>query len=278
MIASLPFASALLLGVILSTRLLAQPAQIASDIEYGIADGVSLKLDYSIPAGPGPFPTCILVHGGGWHTGDKKNNCKPLFAPLNDRGYAWFSINYRLAPEHHYPASVEDTETAIRWVRARAEDYRVDLDRLILCGESAGGHLVALVSTRSQPGCEVSAVIPFYCRANFMVPPGEKIQSNVAGYLGATIADEQSIPLLLEASPISHVHVGMPPFLLLHGTADQIVDYQQSVKFQEALRGVGVPCDLITIEGGGHGMVSWDNKNLLYRDALFAWLDAHFNP
>jgi len=120
-----------------------------SDIEYAVASGESLKLDIDIPAGPGPFPAVIYVHGGGWTKGDKTIEGASLFEPLEKAGIARFSINYRLAPAHKYPASSDDVDTAIRWVKSHAADYNIDPARLVLMGDSAGGHLVALATTRA---------------------------------------------------------------------------------------------------------------------------------
>src|SRR5215470_7704208 len=92
----------------------ADPA-LRTDIEFAKPGGVSLTLDAFVPDGPGPFPTCILVHGGGFVRGDKQTYIKPLFGPLSEAGFTWFTINYRLAPEHRWPACSEDVETAVRW-------------------------------------------------------------------------------------------------------------------------------------------------------------------
>src|SRR3954453_8729817 len=96
-----------------------------TDIEYGTAAGESLKLDAYVPDGAGSFPAVILVHGGGWNAGDKSGGPKkgymaPMHEPLQQAGFAWFSINYRLAPKQPYPACIDDVETAIRWVKANA--------------------------------------------------------------------------------------------------------------------------------------------------------------
>src|SRR5579871_6755464 len=120
-------------------------AAVISDIEYARASGESLKLDASIPDGPGPFPAAILVHGGGWVAGDKEQYIIYIFDPLSRAGFAWFSINYRLAPKHKFPAAMEDTEAAIRFVKANAKKYKVDTSRIALIGESAGGHIVSWV-------------------------------------------------------------------------------------------------------------------------------------
>src|SRR5207249_8784289 len=95
-------------------------AELKTDIEFAKPGGVSLTLDAFVPDGDGPFPACILVHGGAFTKGDKTSYIKPLFEPLGKAGFAWFTINYRLAPQHRYPACVEDVESAIRWVKAHA--------------------------------------------------------------------------------------------------------------------------------------------------------------
>lgn len=250
-------------------------ATVRSDLTYGTAGGSELKLDLSVPAGPGPFPTAILVHGGGWAKGDKARQVAPLFGALSHANFAWVSINYRLAPENKYPGSVEDVETAIRWVKAHASEYRFDPRRIALIGESAGGHLVALVATRGSAGCEVAAVVPFYAPTSVVMETNQEIPASITAYFGVSEVNPGSLALLREASPLYHVRQGLPPFLLLHGTVDKLVDYEQSVVFQKALRDVGVTCDLITVRDGGHGMNSWDKNKLAYKDALIAWLEQH---
>jgi hypothetical protein len=89
-------------------------ADFRGDVEYARAGEVSLKLDASIPDGPGPFPAAILVHGGAWRNGDKRTYMQPMFAPLSSAGFAWFSINYRMAPGDLYPAALDDLVSAIR--------------------------------------------------------------------------------------------------------------------------------------------------------------------
>jgi acetyl esterase len=79
------------------------------------------------------------VHGGSRRHGDKQTFVKPLFEPLTNAGFAWFTINYRLAPAYHFPAPVDDVESAIRYVQSHAAEYKVDLKRIAITGESAGG-------------------------------------------------------------------------------------------------------------------------------------------
>ena len=117
------------------------------DVEYGKVGGASLRLDAHVPNGAGPFPMVLIVHGGGWGTGDKRKGMEPFFEPLNKAGdFTWFSINYRLAPSNHWPACLEDVQTAIRWVKSHAKEYKGDPQRLALMGYSAGGELVCLAA------------------------------------------------------------------------------------------------------------------------------------
>src|SRR6185436_17289547 len=110
-------------------------------VEYGKPGGHSLLLDVHVPDGPGPFPAAILVHGGGFDGGSRATNMAPTFQPLADAGFAWFSIDYRMAPEFRFPEANEDIDTAIKWVKANARTYRVDAAKIVLAGESAGGFL-----------------------------------------------------------------------------------------------------------------------------------------
>src|SRR4051812_15776377 len=108
------------------------------NIEFAKVGGEPLTLDAYVPEGPGPFPTCILVHGGGFIRGDKQTFITPIFAPLAKAGFTWFTINHRLAPKHRWPACADDVATAIRWVRKHASEYKVDPQRIAIIGESAG--------------------------------------------------------------------------------------------------------------------------------------------
>lgn len=257
----------------------AASAALHTDVEYARVGDVSLKLDAYVPEGSGPFPAVILVHGGGWTGGDKSGGPKkayiaPMHEPLARAGFAWFSINYRLAPQHRYPACIDDVETAIRWVKRHASEYRLDPKRIAISGESAGGHLVALAVVRADESTRLAAVVPFYGAFDLVsrAPPGEPLMRNFSALLGRTHADEAALALLREASPLAHVKPGLPPFLLVHGNADNVVPYDQSLKLQARLKAAGVRCDLLTIEQGGHGMLGWKSLGSDYQDQIVAWL------
>lgn len=273
---NLPLLFCLALGAATAAR----AAAVRTDVEYGTAAGVSLRLDAWVPDGPGPFPAVILVHGGGWNAGDKsggpqKGYMAPMQEPLARAGFAWFSINYRLSPKFHYPAPVEDVETAIRWVKAHAAEYHVDVTRLALSGESAGGHLAALAAVRADDSTRVAAVVPFYGIFDFEAEQkrrGPVIASSFAGLFDRTTLDEATLKLMHEASPINLVKPGLPPFLFVHGTADESVAYAQSVAMFARLHAAHLPADIILIPNGPHGMLPWPPLAPDFKDRVVAWL------
>jgi acetyl esterase len=263
------------LAILLMCSAVAQ-AELQKDIEYGRAGDVSLKLDASVPDGPGPFPTVIIVHGGGFTGGNKQVYVTPIFEPLTRAGFAWFSIDYRLAPQYKFPAAVEDVDRAIEYVKSYAAQYKVDTRRLALLGESAGGYLVSYVGTQTEPKWRVAAVVSFYGPHNLM---GEyemrqrqgKEPGALTAFLGITTFDEKAFDLLRQNSPINRVRSGLPPFLLLHGTADDLVDYQQSVEMCARMRQSRDVCELYTVEDGKHGMGNWEGTPA-YKQKVVDWL------
>lgn len=251
-------------------------AEMRTDIEFAKPGGFSLTLDAFVPEGKGPFPTVIIVHGGGFNKGDKQS-LKPLFEPFSQAGFTWFTINYRLFPQDHFPAPIEDVESAIRWVKAHAREYKVDPTRLVLLGESAGGALVSYVATSNKPATRVAAVVIFYGVHDW----GLRAQQERDGKIGPSIwrevfvVPDDNSPAYLkrvrEISAITQVSKGLPPFLLIHGTLDKQVNYQQSVVMQQRMKQAGNTCDLITVEGGEHGMGVF-TKFPETPVKMFAWL------
>jgi alpha-L-fucosidase 2 len=249
-------------------------AELKTDIVFAAAGGTNLTLDAFVPEGGGPFPTCILVHGGGFTKGDKTSFIKPLFEPLSRAGFVWFSINYRLAPQHRYPACVEDVESAIRWVKAHAADYKADPKRIALIGESAGGHLVSLAGARAKAATRVAAVAPIYAPHDLESRAKQRnaLGPSMEALFGLTELNDAALKVLREASPTTYVRKGLPPYLLIHGTKDDKVPFEQSLKFQEKMKAAGNVCDLIVIEGGAHGMGGWEKIDPSYKEKLVAWL------
>jgi len=246
------------------------------DVIYRDIDGVRLRLDGHVPEGKGPFPATILVHGGGWVAGDKQQYITYIFRPLSDAGFTWFSINYRLAPQFKFPADVEDVEAAVGWIKANAAKYKVDAKRIVLIGESSGGHLVSLVGARNQPGARVGAVVSMYGIHDFISASiaWKPIPADILQLFRIPAVKAKTAQILIKASPVVYVSKDMPPFLLMHGSNDEDVPYEQSVEMCNAMKNAGAQCDLITIQGAPHGMDHWEGhpKFLWYKKALVDWL------
>ena len=271
---------------VLAPVLLAEPsAAKISDLEYGEAGGQKLLLDVSVPVGAGPHPVAILVHGGGWSRGDKfrvpsgdSADITPMFAPLTAAGYVWFSINYRHAPSHRWPACFEDLQTAIRWVKAHAAEFGGDPSRIVLFGHSAGGHLVCLAGTLVDDSVRVQAVVGYAPVTNHEqdLPVRGGLSTSLQALLNRPKAlTPESLGLLHEISPLNHVRPGLPPFLLIHGELDKTVPLQQSLDFQARLRASGDTCDLLVIPGAGHSLADWAKLSPDYPARLIAWLGEH---
>lgn len=267
----------------LALSCLAVRAATPQEVEYARVDGVSLKLDACSPDGPGPFPAVILIHGGGWNSGDKSGGPKraliaPMEDPLTQAGYAWFSINYRLVPHAVWPQPFDDVKAAIRWVKAHAAEYRIDPNRIAISGESAGGHLALLAAVDPDPGTEVAAAVIFYGPwdlTNQYHFHGDKMGAGMGGLFQSQVFDAPTIAKLRAASPITYIRPGLPPILLLHGDADKQVAYAGDPAAQAKLRALGDVCDLITIPGGPHGMIYWDKFDPAYKAKTVAWLDRY---
>ena len=254
-------------------------AELRKDIEFARPGGVSLTLDAWVPEGKGPFPAVIVVHGGGFEAGDKTTYVPPLFEPLTTGGFAWFTINYRLAPQHPFPAAIEDCESAIRWVRTNAAAFKVDTRRIALVGESAGGHIVAFAGARFTPDTRVNAVVSFYGPHDLLArAEGEgKVNRNIRQFLGLPeTLDEAARAKLKEASPITYVNRGMPPFLMIHGTEDKAVPFDQSERMCAAMRGAGAACEIFTVAGAPHGIGAWEKDPAFqsYKRKMIEWLHA----
>ncbi len=264
-------------------------AELQQNIEYGHADGERLLLDVHVPDGNGPFPVAILVHGGGWSSGDKAGSNRPgdgadispWFDLFSGASYTWFSINYRMAPKHRWPADIDDVDAAIRWVAVHAREYKGDPHRIVLVGHSAGGHLVMFASTQSDTADQVRAVIGF-APVTDLVADSERrggVSPSLQNLFGLPKAmTRESRAILWDASPIAHVHPGMPAILIVHGDADRTVAYQQSADFIAAVRKAGVPCELVTRPGVPHSLVAGEKIDASYRPAVLEWLRKTLEP
>jgi pectinesterase len=260
------------------------------NIEYGEAGGEKLLLDAHVPAGDGKFPVVLIVHGGGWMTGDREKDIVPVFAPVATN-FTWFTISYRLAPTNRWPACYEDVQTAIRWVKAHAAEFKGDPNRIALLGYSAGGHLVTLAGTRAKAHKSILQYLRLAKKSDTTVqavaafaPPTDLVADNerrgglsvsmrnLFGYEATNITAAVRA-VLKKNSPLTYVKPGLPPFLIIQGSADKTVPAGQSLAFQEKLKAAGVDCDLIMIPEGQHRIADWMKFDPAWQGKLISWLN-----
>lgn len=238
---------------------------------------------------PKPMPAIIFIHGGGWKGGSPNPS---QLVPIVRAGYFGASIEYRLSAAAKWPAQIEDCKLAVRWLRANAEKYGVDPNRIGVWGESAGGHLVACLATMGDekqfegdggyPGVssKVQAVVDFYGPSDFTNPANYSKQAT--GYTKDLMGGdyEQNPDLWKSGSPVYFVKAGDPPMLLVHGDADGLVPLAQSQVLDAALTKAGVPHELIVVKNGGHGFrpkpgTTIDPSKEDINKAVFAFFDKY---
>ena len=257
---------------------------------YGAADGQPLTMDYYAPkSGPAPHPIAILIHGGGYHGGDSKAGSEAYVADfLAPAGYAVFSINYRLAPQYPYPYMVQDTQRAIRYLRHHAHDWNADPNKIALIGGSAGGFLsnmAGLLDSGGEPNAtdpvdresaQVQAVVSLYAQSSFEFVP---LNADVHRLLDPLISQKGEKEAIREASPITYVHKGDPPFLEILGDQDEYIPFSEATNLQTALHRVHVPCDIIRIPGGKHGTGGWHKLPNVpdWERQMAEWLNARLH-
>jgi acetyl esterase/lipase len=247
-------------------------------VTYAVTPGYRpLQLDVWVPASPTSPPLVVWIHGGAWMLGDRRylpETLRPnqLFEELVAAGLAVATIDYRHALEAQFPAQLHDAKAAIRYLRAHADVLGVDTARIGVWGESAGGHLAALVGLTAQhPELEgaigvlrqsssVDVVVDWYGVADLTLQPRRSWTPEVLANLPPEmltppeelLVGGQDEHALAAASPITYVAPGAPPFLLIHGTADTVVRHVQSEVFAQALTEAGVSVRLVPIEGVDH--------------------------
>ena len=213
-----------------------------------------------------------FIHGGGWRGGNKGGGLNRISSFLKSGNYAGVSIGYRLSNEAKWPAQIHDCKAAIRWIKANAKKHGLDGTRIAVHGTSAGGHLVAMLGTsagvKAMDGSigvytgqstKVACVVDYFGPTNFLRMNDfesridHDAKDSPEGLLiGGPVQDNKK--KTLTADPISYVSREDSPFLIVHGTKDMAVPYNQSVILHSALKKIGVPSALLTVTGGGHGV------------------------
>jgi len=225
-------------------------------------------MQFDHPAGTATVPLAVYIHGGGWSAGDRLSDSyyQLTRARLLAQGIAVASVDYRLAPAHRFPAQITDVTYAVRFLRANAPGLRIDPDRIAAFGSSAGGHLASLLGTIDRSaGFDVGALTDVSSRVRAVVDMVGPVDLTTPGFPPATatgilgafgvLGGNQS-PGLVKASPVSYVSADDPPFLVVHGTLDELVPFAQSVAFTKRLQAAGVRAELVTVVGGTHALSS----------------------
>jgi acetyl esterase/lipase len=214
----------------------------------------------------------IWIHGGGW-TGGTKESALMSLMPWFEMGWNVVNVEYRLARVSLAPAAVEDCLCALRWVAAQARTYGFDTNRIVVSGDSAGGHLSLTTGMIPEsagldsecPGAplpKVAAIIDWYGItdvADLLEGPDRK--GYAVAWLGSRPNREE---IAKRVSPLTYVRPGVPPILSIQGDADPTVPYSHSVRLQEALEKAGVPHQLVTIPGGKHGGFSPEERTRIF--------------
>lgn len=253
--------------------------QVVRDVKYGEVNGAPLLLDIVQPLARGAhlLPAILEIHGGGWTTGEKDPNS---VLSLARAGFFCISINYRLSPQHLFPAHIHDCKAAVRWLRFHASDLGVEPERIGVWGGSAGGHLATLLGTSydvpelegnsgwSGVSARVQAVVSVCGASDFSQISREHLDANPVHLFGGPVHERPELVQL--ANPIAHLRPDAPPFLLFHGDADELSPYEQSVLLRDALEHTGVPVVLHTAHGGKHGFTQeWNERIDKLRTAFF---------
>jgi acetyl esterase/lipase len=243
--------------------------RVEREIPYAGTTDPRQRLDLYLPKSPkgtAPLPVVVNVHGGAWLGGDKSMGAGDLLGLVASGQYAVASINYRLSSQATWPAQIHDCKAAIRWVRANASKYQMDADRIGVIGQSAGGHLVAMLGTSGTaaglegevgPHKGISAAVR--CVVDEFGPtdlPAMGGSHDAAGspeskLIGATVSENKA--RARAASPITYVTRETPPFLILHGTKDPTVPFNQSERLAATLKKSGVPVLFVHVVDAGHG-------------------------
>jgi acetyl esterase/lipase len=267
-----------------------------ANVVYARSNGWEGKLDVyarrnpgATPAQPGPpSPVVVFIHGGGWVQGTKEGSVLQAMTFLS-MGYSMVNVEYRLANVSLAPAAIEDCRCALRWVVAHAKDYNFDPNRIVIAGPSAGGHLALTTGmlpasagfdrscyTTSEP--HVAAIVDLFGItdiADLLEGPDKKPFPESWPYTTQWVGNQPNrAEIARAASPLTYVRAGMPPVIMVHGDADNLVPYAHSIKLRDALQKAGVPNELITIPGGGHGNFAPDEWQRAFA-AIEKFLAAH---
>jgi acetyl esterase/lipase len=257
--------------------------KIIPDLEYARVGDVSLKLDLYVPAGKPNPPLIVWVHGGAWRSGSKGN---PPIKKLVDGGYALASVDYRLSPQAKFPAQIHDIKAAIRYLRTVSPHWNIPSDKIVIAGDSAGGHLAALVGVSNddtnlegtvgndlKQSSAVQGIISFYGGSDLTTILDQSTPKGLAMRVPALElllgGQPQDVPALArQASPVFYVNAHSPPLLLFHGDQDQQMPINQAHELCGTYEKVHAQVEFNVVHGAGHGGAAfYDAEHLVLVEA-----------
>jgi acetyl esterase/lipase len=260
-----------------------EDVQFERGVEYANPDNQHLQLNIARPKTADAALPCILcIHGGGFRAGNREGY-NPLLIKFAERGYVAASASYRLAPKYQFPAAVFDMKAAVRWLRANARANHIDPDRIAVTGDSAGGHLAQFlgvtIGVKQFEGDEgnldessrVACVVNRYGPSDFTKSYGKSVDAAevLPLWLGGNLETARQKHIL--SSPLNWVTPAAAPTLILHGTEDKYVAYEQALWMRDRLQACGVDVEMLTLEGAGHGFKGADAEKA--DAAMFAFFD-----
>lgn len=225
---------------------------------------------YLPPRANGPSPVIVNIHGGGWNKGSKESQTG--FSTFFKKGYAVANMSYRLSQQATAPAAVQDVRCAVIYLISHAKELNIDVNKIVLMGGSAGGHLAMAAGFRGNNtmfdnNCpatslvHIAAIIDKYGVADV----GDWKSKSARQWLGDKAGDTAFVR---SVSPLYLVNKTVPPVFIVHGDADPIVPYQQSVDLKKKLDAAGVKNKFITIPGGLHGKFSKEESALVNKEII----------
>ena len=240
------------------------------------------------------LPTLFLIHGGGYVFGNKRSvgGFAQRFADL---GYAVVTPSYRLAPADPYPAPIEDLFCALAWTHANADQYNFDMTRLAIVGESAGANAAAMLTAIDDPASfltdcpyhlpenhTVRGVVAYYIYSDLSTCDCKEAKLASSMYLSVAPGDFESDSLAVvwgEASPLVWLDGDEPPFLLLHGVNDEIIEVSETLHFAEALTRWNIPHEMLLVDARQHAFIAdfGDPAATEAADTVAAFLDDVMN-
>ncbi len=248
---------------------------------YAVVDGQELCLDLYLPFWRQKCPLIVYFHGGGWNSGSYRESGVSW---LTGYGFAVASVQYRFSSEAVFPAQVHDVKGAIRWLKAHADEFGYDAQRVGVVGISSGGHLALMAGLAGEhlegevgghltEKSSVAAVVNYFGASDFILrsqtqpTATEQKGSVVHKLLGSSVSENPT--LAAQASPVTHVQPGSPPLLIFHGEKDEQVLVDQTHRLVARYQEQGCEVEHEVLAGSGHGGPEFFNQPRRERVATF---------